>query len=101
MVARPSSATRFLKPQGPAAREVTGEIRRRVESMLVDIEAGGADAVRRWSHELDGWAPESFIVGPAEFERAAAALEPSLRGHIAFAQQQVRSFAEAQRATLT
>ncbi len=36
-----------------------------------------------------------------DFERAAAQLDPELRRHVAFAQDQVRGFAEAQRATLT
>src|SRR3984885_9086452 len=69
--------------------------------MLVDIEDGGLDAVRRWSNDLDNWDPDSFVVGDDEFERAAAELDPRLREHIAFSQTQVRGFAEAQRATLT
>ena len=92
---------RYLKQAGPPAREVTDEIRRRVESMLGDIEDGGLDAVRRWSNDFDNWNPDSFVVGDEEFERAAAELAPSLREHIAFSQKQVRGFAKAQRATLT
>jgi sulfopropanediol 3-dehydrogenase len=97
----PSSATTYLKAPGHAAPEATDEIRRRVETMLNDIEAGGVEAVRRWSRDLDGWEPESFLATEEDFERAAAQLDPELRRHIAFAQDQVRGFAEAQRATLT
>ena len=92
---------RYLKQAGPPAREVTDEIRRRVESMLVDIEDGGLDAVRRYSHDLDNWDPDSFVVADDEFERAAAELDDRCSEHIAFAQNQVRTFAQAQRATLT
>jgi sulfopropanediol 3-dehydrogenase len=94
---------RYLKMPAPAAAaaEADVEVRRRVEAMLADIEAGGIDAVRRWSRELDGWAPPSFVATDEDFERAAAQLSPELRDHIAFAQHQVRTFAEAQRATLT
>jgi sulfopropanediol 3-dehydrogenase len=80
--------------------QATDELRLRVSEMLRDIEVGGLDAVRRWSRELDGWAPESFVVDDAAFERAAAELTDSLKDHIAFAQSQVRAFAQAQRASL-
>ena len=93
-------ATYFKKPPPREAQE-TDEVRRRVEAMLDDIETGGRDAVRRWSRELDGWDPPSFVLGVDDFERAAAEIDPGLREHIAFAQAQVRGFAEAQRATLS
>jgi sulfopropanediol 3-dehydrogenase len=93
--------TRFLKTPSATASRVGDEIRHRVESMLANIESGGLDAVRRWSRELDGWDPESFLVDREAFERAAAQLDPALRDHITFAQKQIRGFAQAQRATLT
>src|SRR5262245_57581238 len=68
--------------------------------MLRDIERGGIDAVRRWSRQLDDWEPDSCVVSDEEFERAADSLGDELREHIAFAQSQVRGFAEAQRETL-
>lgn len=94
-----SKAT-FLKHPGSPAPQVSDEIRRRVEAIIGDVESGGVEAVRRWSRELDGWDPERFTVTEDAFERAAAQLDPELRRHIAFAQEQVRGFAEAQRATL-
>jgi sulfopropanediol 3-dehydrogenase len=91
---------RYLKAPGPPAPEATAAVRRRVEAMLADIEAGGLDAVRRWSRELDGWDPERLTATAEDAERAAAALDPALKAHIAFAQDQVRAFAQAQRETL-
>ena len=91
---------RYLKHPGPPAPEASTEIRRRVEQMLDAIQRSGVDAVRRWSHELDGWDPERFVVTEEDFERAAAQVDERLREHIAFAQRQIRTFAEAQRATL-
>jgi sulfopropanediol 3-dehydrogenase len=91
---------RYLKAPGPRATRAPIEVSRRVEEMLDDLERGGVDAVRRWSRELDGWDPDSFLVGEEELERAAAQLDDGLKRHIAFAQRQVRTFAEAQRATL-
>jgi sulfopropanediol 3-dehydrogenase len=92
---------RYLKAPAPRAAAASDAIRRRVEEMLADIEAGGAEAVRRWSRELDGWDPESFVATEQDFKDAAARLGDDLRRHIAFAQDQVRAFAEAQRRTLT
>jgi sulfopropanediol 3-dehydrogenase len=95
------SETVFLKAPNPTAAEVTEELRQRVTDMLLDMERGGIDAVRKWSRELDGWDPDSFVVGEAEIERANASLDDELRGHIAYAQRQVGKFARAQRATMT
>jgi sulfopropanediol 3-dehydrogenase len=92
--------TQYLKPPSPPAAEATDELRARVSNMLRDIERGGIDAVRRWSRELDDWDPDSFVISDEEFERAADSLGEELREHIAFAQSQVRGFAEAQLATL-
>jgi sulfopropanediol 3-dehydrogenase len=96
-----TTEARYLKPPAPPAAAGSQQIRHRVEEMLADIEAGGAGAVRRWSRELDGWDPESFVATERDFAEAAARLDADLRRHIAFAQRQVRTFAEAQRRTLT
>jgi sulfopropanediol 3-dehydrogenase len=93
--------THYLKPPSPPTAEATDELRQRVSEMLREIERGGIDAVRRFSAELDNWNPDSFLVSDEEFQRAADSLDDELREHIAFAQSQVRGFAEAQLATLT
>src|SRR5690348_7315240 len=82
---------------GPTADEQTTAI---VAKMLRDIEEGGEEAVARYSAELDGWSPESFVVSQAQIEQAAAALSPQTRADIDFSLGQVSRFAAAQRATL-
>jgi sulfopropanediol 3-dehydrogenase len=77
------------------------EVRRTVAELLADVEERGEAAVREWSLRLDGWAPDSFLVGADEVAAAAAELPEDLRGHIAFAQARVRDFAERQRETLS
>ena len=81
--------------------QVTEQVRATVSEMLQRIEADPLRAVREYSRDLDGWDPPTFIVGEDEIKRAARDLDPELRDHIAFAQDQVRAFAKAQRATLT
>jgi sulfopropanediol 3-dehydrogenase len=78
-----------------ATRTASDRVRRDVSEMLLRIERGGERAVREYSRRLDGWDPPSFLVEPRE-----GGVDDELRGHIAFALEQVRAFARAQRATL-
>jgi sulfopropanediol 3-dehydrogenase len=87
-VAAPSAGT------DPAVRE-------RVSGMLGTIERGGMDAVRAYSRELDDWDPPTFEVASGQVAAASASLPDALKESIAFAQAQIRNFAELQRATLT
>jgi sulfopropanediol 3-dehydrogenase len=83
----------------PAA--ASEEVRQTVAELLADVERRGEEAVRDWSLRLDGWAPDSFVVGADEVAAAAAELPEDLRRHIAFAQARVRDFAERQLETLS
>jgi sulfopropanediol 3-dehydrogenase len=83
----------------PAA--ASEEVRQTVAELLADVERRGEEAVRDWSLRLDGWAPDSFVVGADEAAAAAAELPEDLRRHIAFAQARVRDFAERQLETLS
>jgi sulfopropanediol 3-dehydrogenase len=87
-------AEHLKRPAG--TRAASARVRRDVSEMLLRIERGGERAVREYSRRLDGWDPPSFLVEPRE-----GGVDEALRGHIAFALEQVRGFARAQRATLT
>ena len=76
-------------------------VRQRVAEMLGTIERGGMDAVRAYSRELDDWDPPTFEVTSGQIVAAAASLPDPLKESIAFAQAQIRNFAQLQRATLT
>ncbi len=93
-------STRYLKEPNPPTTEATEELRSRVSEILSDIERGGLDMVRRYSLEFDDWAPDDFVVSDAEFQRASAATEDTVKEHIAFAQNQIRTFATAQLGTV-
>src|ERR1019366_2211524 len=90
----------YLKQAPTPSRETREEVKRTVEEMLERIEAEGEEAIRDYSRRLDRWDPPSFRVGEGEIAAAAGALTEELRGHIAFAQDQVRTFATRQRETL-
>jgi sulfopropanediol 3-dehydrogenase len=93
--------TTYLKSPRTSSGQATAEVRNTVSEILLDIEQGGIEALRRWSLQLDGWNPDSFVITEGEFEKAAASLSDELKAHIAFAQDQVRAFAQAQLASLS
>lgn len=90
----------YLKRADPPSLEVSDDIKRTVSGMLLDIERRGIDAVREYSRKLDNWSPDSFVVGDEEIRAAEGRLDDDLKGHIGFAQSQVRTFAQRQRETL-
>jgi sulfopropanediol 3-dehydrogenase len=75
-------------------------VAQRVSEMLLAIERGGLDAVRRYSRALDDSDPPSFAVSDDQVRAATASLSDSLKQSIAFAQTQIRGFAQRQRDTL-
>jgi sulfopropanediol 3-dehydrogenase len=90
----------YLKVPNPAVAAAQDELQERVAGLLREIDRDGLEGIRRISQELDGWDPPSFVVDDEAFERASAELDDDLKEHIAFAQEQVRRFAQAQRDTL-
>jgi sulfopropanediol 3-dehydrogenase len=90
----------YLKRAAVPAAQAGDEVRRTVAEILEDVERNGEEAVRDWSVRIDDWDPDSFLVGEDEIQAAATAVSPELKEHIAFAQAQVRTFAERQLATL-
>ena len=93
---------RFLK-QGMSAESAATEdsrVRGVVEGMLGEIGRRGDAAVREYSSRLDQWGPAAFRLGRTEIEACYAALPRGAIEDIAFAQAQVRRFAQVQREAL-
>ena len=76
------------------------KVRDIVSRILSDVEREGETAVRRYSERFDHWSPKSFVVGEDEIAQGAEMVSEDLRGHIDLAAEQIRLFAEAQRASL-
>ena len=76
-------------------------VRQTVETTLADIEARGDAAVRDLSIRFDGLDRANYRLTEAEIAACIAELTDQDRHDIAFAQTQVRRFAELQRATIT
>jgi len=94
---------RYLKRgmDAGAVSAADAKVRATVEAILAAVETRGDAAVREFSQQFDQWSPASFKLTASEIERAIAAVPRRDLDDIAFAQAQVRNFAERQRATLT
>ena len=92
----------IVKPRKGAeeTRPVEERVRRTVEEILDDVRARGDAAVRALSRKFDGWEPESFRLSAAEIDALTARVPAGTIADIAFAQTQIRNFAQAQRAAL-
>ncbi len=90
---------RFLKKATRTAASGEADVRARVEGMLAEIESGGDAAARRLAQELDGWTGD-IVVSDAAWAEAERRVPQQIRADIRFAHDQVRRFAEAQRAAI-
>ncbi len=81
--------------------EDDAKVRATVEQTLEDIETRGDAAVRELSEKFDNYAPQSFRLSEQDIEAAMSKVSRRDLGDIKFAQEQIRRFAEAQRASMT
>jgi sulfopropanediol 3-dehydrogenase len=91
---------RYLKERSGISQEAWSEIRATVSEILSAVEREGEAAVRRYSERFDEWSPPSFRVAREVVRQAQESLSDELRTHVAFAQEQIKNFAELQRSTL-
>ena len=80
--------------------EMQEEVRERVAEIIADVRERGDDAVREWSAKLDDWEPESFRLSGEQVEELVAKVDPEVVRDTRFCQEQVRRWAQIQRASL-
>lgn len=71
-----------------------------VSEIIAAIRQGGDRALRQYSEQLDHWSPPSFRLSPQDIQGCLAQLPEQTISDIRFCQDQVRTFATAQRASL-
>lgn len=81
-------------------READAKVRTIVSEVIEDIEANGDTAVRRYSERFDNWSPTSFRLSKEQIDAIMQSVPDSVITDIKFAQQQIRFFAEQQRASI-
>ena len=82
---------------GPAS---TVDVPSIVRGVLNDIRADGDKAVRNYSEKFDKWSPESFKLSPEQIQQIIATVPQQIIDDIKQVQENVRTFALAQRASL-
>jgi len=92
-----------LKSGKPDAARAADDaaVRAAVASVLADIAARGDAAVRALSVRFDRYDPPAFRLTASEIDAAMQQVSPRDMADIRFAQDQIRRFAEAQRASIT
>src|SRR3989440_3628981 len=80
--------------------EADAKTRSTVEAIITDVKARGDAAVRDLSERFDKWSPPSFRLSDNEIRALVATVSPQTIDDIKFAQQQIRNFAEIQRASM-
>ena len=96
-------AVTYLKSGKPQAEraEDDAKVRGIVETTLADIQARGDAAVRDLSAKFDKYSPPSFRLSQSEIDAAMSQVSARDMDDIKFAQDQIRHFAQAQRAAMT
>lgn len=92
-------AREYLKKAPKHARSDATEVRNTVMGILDDIEARGDAGAMEYAARFDGYAG-NVILTPDEIAAATNQVPQKLRDDIAFSADNVRRFAEAQKATL-
>ena len=90
----------YLKKSTAAVAENDERIQATVKTMLTRIETEGESAVREYAAQFDNWQGD-FILSDSKRAELIAQVPEQTKLDIQFAYQQVKTFAEAQRASLT
>ena len=80
--------------------EADARVQETVKDILAEIRGRKDEAVRELSQKFDQWNPDSFKLSARQIQAIVGALSDQVTADIQFAQQQVRNFAQAQRAAL-
>jgi sulfopropanediol 3-dehydrogenase len=90
----------YLKKATRTATSDESEVLQTVRKILSDIEQGGDRSALEYAAKFDRY-PGNLILTPQEIEAACAKVPEKVKADIQFSHDNVRRFAEAQKATLT
>jgi len=89
----------YLKKATLTSTSDASNVNEIVQGILSDIETGGEDAARKYAAKFDRY-EGSVILTEEEIEAACAKVSDKLKADIQFSHDNVRRFAEAQKATM-
>ena len=93
-------AITYLKKASKSPLTGGDEVQKTVADMLAEIETGGEEAALAYGQKLDGYSGPA-IVSAEEIAAAADQVPQQLKDDIQYAYDRVRTFAEAQKASIT
>ena len=93
-------AITYLKEAARRSTDDAGDVRDTVQKILDEIEAGGDDAARKYAAQFDKY-DGNIVLTKDEIAAAADRVPQKLKDDIRYAHDNVRRFAEAQKATIT
>ncbi|KAI0015603.1 histidinol dehydrogenase [Xylariomycetidae sp. FL0641] len=92
---------RRLKGPEIAVNTATGQkVTDIVKGVIEDIRSNGDEAARSYSEKFDNWSPESFKLSSEQIQECISKVPGQTLADIKEAQKNVRTFAEAQRASI-
>ncbi|KAL7620432.1 hypothetical protein AAE478_009427 [Parahypoxylon ruwenzoriense] len=92
---------RQIKTAGLVANTTTNQkVSGIVKGVIDDIRANGDKAVREYSEKFDKWSPPSFRLSESQIQDCISKVSAQTIADIKEAQKNVRTFAEAQRASI-
>ncbi len=86
---------------GEARIDEDAKVRATVEAIIADVEKRGDEAVRELSVKFDAYSPAAFRLSQSQIDALINRVSARDMEDIRFAHEQVRRFAEAQRASIT
>tara|TARA_B110000503_G_scaffold106824_1_gene159558 strand:- start:6681 stop:8003 length:1323 start_codon:yes stop_codon:yes gene_type:complete len=89
----------YLKKSHPPVEATDTETGTTVQRMLLEIQTGGEEAVRRYAHDFDGWRGD-IVLGDDVFLKAEKSLSDGVKQDIQYARDRVCAFAQLQRDSL-
>ena len=89
----------YLKKASRKSTDDAGDVRATVQSILDEIEAGGDEAALRYAAKFDNY-DGNVVLAREEIDAAAGKVPEKLKDDIRFAFDNIRRFAEAQKATI-
>jgi sulfopropanediol 3-dehydrogenase len=92
-------AITYLKKATKTSATGESDVRTTVQTILDEIESGGDDTARAYASKFDKWDGD-IVVTPDRIAAAADEVTQTLRDDIRFAHDNVRRFAEAQKAAM-
>jgi sulfopropanediol 3-dehydrogenase len=94
--------TRILKSGMNPEQQLKAQdgVQQTVRGIIADIRERGDAALRELSQRFDDWNPPAFRLSAEQIEAAVAQVPPEVLASIRFSLTQVRTFAQAQRASI-